>query len=132
MKPIATSIPKSIPVGAYCLCDDNSGAKIVQIIGVIGMKGRARRYPRVGIGDIAVAAVKKGSPEMVKKVTNVVVIRQKKAIRRPNGLRVSFEDNAVAVVDEQGIPRGTEIKGVIAREVAERYPKVAAIAWGVV
>ena len=69
---------------------------------------------------------------MIKKVERALVIRQKSAIRRPNGLRVCFEDNAVALVDEGGLPKGTEIKGVIAREVVESFPKVAAIASGII
>ena len=59
-------------------------------------------------------------------------MRQKKEIRRANGSRVSFEDNACVLVNDDKLPIGTEIKGVIAKEVAERYPKVAAIAPGVV
>jgi len=132
VKGISTKIPKALPVGAFLVCDDNSGAKIVQIIGVIHSKGKRGRYPRVGIGDVAIVAVKKGSAQMIKKVERALIIRQKKPIRRANGLRVSFEDNACALVDETGLPKGTEIKGVIAREVAERFPKVSAIAWGVI
>ena len=52
--------------------------------------------------------------------------------RRASGLRVGFEDNAAVLVDDTGLPKGTEIKGAIAREVAERFPKVAAIAAAVV
>ena len=69
---------------------------------------------------------------MVKKKIKAVIIRQKKEITRPNGNRVSFEDNACVLVNDEKLPIGTEIKGVIAKEVAERYPKVAAIAPGVV
>lgn len=132
VKAIATQIPKVLPVGALLNCDDNSGARIVQIIGVVGARGRKRRYPTAGITDVVIVAVKKGTPQMLKKVERAVIIRQRKPIRRASGLRVAFEDNACALVDEAGIPKGTEIKGVIAREVAERWPKLAAIAWGIV
>jgi len=64
-----------------------------------------------------VVSVKKGTPEMRKQVLNAVVIRQKKEYRRPDGLRVSFEDNAAVITDLDGIPKGTEIKGPVAREV---------------
>jgi large subunit ribosomal protein L14 len=57
-----------------------------------------------------------------------VVIRQKKEIRRVSGLRLSFEDNAMVVVNERGEPKGTEIKGPVAREVAERFPKIGSMA----
>jgi large subunit ribosomal protein L14 len=132
MKGLATVVPRSLPVGAFLTCDDNSGAKVVQIIGVIHAASRLRRYPRVGIGDTAIVAVKKGSPQMVKKVERALIIRQRKSIRRPNGLHIMFEDNACALIDETGLPKGTEIKGAVAREVAERYPKVAAIAWAII
>ena len=79
----------------------------------------------MGLGDSATVTVKKGTPDMRKKLVRAVVIRQKKEMRRPNGIRVSFEDNAVVVVDEKNEPKGTEIKGPVAREVAERYPNSA-------
>ena len=65
---------------------------------------------------------------MRKKLVKAVVVRQKKEFRRPNGLRVSFEENAMVLVNETGDPRGTEIKGPVAREVAARYPKIASMA----
>jgi len=131
-KGIASKVMKPLTIGTRMLCDDNSGAKLVEIIGVVGWKGKKRRYPIVGVGDVAIVAVKKGAPQMIKKIERALIIRQKSAIRRPNGLRVCFEDNACALVDESGLPKGTEIKGVIAREIVENYSKVAAIAWGVV
>ncbi|MEW6328935.1 MAG: 50S ribosomal protein L14 [Candidatus Micrarchaeota archaeon] len=132
MKGLGTHITKTLSTGSRMLCDDNSGAKIVQIIGVKGWKGKRGEYPKVGIGDTVIVAVKVGKPEMVKKIEKAVIIRQKKEIHRPNGTRMQFEDNAVVLIDDQGLPKGTEIKGAIAREVAERFPKVAAIAAAVV
>ena len=61
-----------------------------------------------------------------------MIIRQRMQYRRPNGVRIQFEDNAAVLVDDQGLPVGTEIKGAVAREVADRFPKVAAIAAAVV
>jgi large subunit ribosomal protein L14 len=69
---------------------------------------------------------------MKKKVLKAAVVRQKQTFRRPNGMRMCFEDNAVVIIDDQGLPVGTEIKGVVAREVADRFPKVAAIAVAIV
>jgi large subunit ribosomal protein L14 len=77
---------------------------------------------------MCVVSVKKGTPEMRKQIMYAVIVRQKKEIRRPDGLRVSFEDNAVVIVDEDGLPKGTDLKGPIAREVAERYPKIGTTA----
>ena len=128
MKALPSRIPRSLPVGAVVTCDDNSGAKIVQIIGIKGWHAKRNRYPAAGIGDVVSVAVKKGNPQMRKKIERAVVIRQRKEIRRGSGVRVKFEDNAVVLIDEQGLPKGTEIKGAVAREVAERFPKVVGIA----
>lgn len=75
-----------------------------------------------------VVSVKKGTPEMRKQILNAVVVRQKKEYRRLDGLRVSFEDNAAVITDLDGIPKGTEIKGPVAREAAERFSKIATAA----
>ncbi len=132
MRGLGSNVPKALTLGSRLTCHDNSGAKIVAIIGVEGYKGVRNRNPTAGIGSLIIAAVKKGKPEMVKKKVKAVIIRQKKEFRRPNGLRVSFEDNACVLVNDDGLPIGTEIKGVVAKEVAERYPKVTAIAPGVI
>jgi len=132
MKGLAAHIPKALHIGSRMACDDNSGAKIVQIIGVRQWHGNRFQYPAAGIGDVVMVAVKKGTPQMKKKIERALIVRQKKEFRRANGLRVSFEDNAVVLVDDGGLPKGTEIKGAIAREVAERFPKVSAIAAAVV
>ena len=128
---LTAKITKPITVGTRLLCDDNSGAKIVEVINVIGWHARLRRYPSAGIGDIVMVAVKKGKPEMVKKKEKAVIVRQKKEYRRGKE-RVRFEDNACVLIDDQGLPKGTEIKGCVAREIAERYPKVVGIASSVV
>jgi large subunit ribosomal protein L14 len=113
-------------------CADNTGAREVQIVSVFGYHGVRRRQPKMGLGDIATVSVKKGTPDMRRKLVRAVVIRQKKEIRRPNGMRITFEDNAMVVVDEKNEPRGTEIKGPVAREVAERFPKIGSMATTIV
>lgn len=132
MKGLTGKIVKGLTTGSYLLCHDNSGAKEVFIFGVKGAGGVRSRNPSVGIGDVVIVSVKKGNPDMVKKVVKALIIRQKKEFRRANGIRISFEDNAAVLITDDGLPVATEIKGVVAREVAERYPKVAAIAPGVV
>ena len=77
---------------------------------------------------MSIASVKTGTPQMVKKKVRAVIIRQKQTIRRANGLRVKFEDNAGVLVTDADIAVGTEIKGAMAREVVERYIKLAGIA----
>jgi large subunit ribosomal protein L14 len=122
---------KPLTIGTIMSCDDNSGAKTVMIIGVKQTKARLRRYPSAGIADIVIVAVKRGKPEMIKKKEKAVIIRQKKEFRRGRE-RVRFEDNACVLIDDANLPKGTEIKGAVAREIAERFPKVVALAAAVV
>ncbi len=128
MKGIKAKIPRPLNSSARLPCADNTGARVVEIISVLKYRGVKNRHPRAGIGDMLVVSVKKGTPQMRKQVLKAVVIRQKKEFRRPDGLRVAFEDNAAVIVDDEGIPKGTEIKGPVAREAAERYSKIASAA----
>jgi large subunit ribosomal protein L14 len=107
---------------------DNSGAREVAIIGVPGYRGRLRRVPPAGVGDLVVVSVKKGTPEMRKKIFKAIIVRQRRPYRRPDGSWVSFEDNAVVILTPEGTPKGTEIRGPIAREAAERWPQIANLA----
>jgi LSU ribosomal protein L14P len=128
MKAKLSRIPRSLQTGTQLICADNTGARVVQIISVDLYHGVRRRQPKMGLGDLATISVKKGTPDMRKKMEKAVVIRQRKEFRRPDGLRVCFDDNAMVIVNENGEPKGTEIKGPVAREVAERYPKIASMA----
>ena len=132
MKALSSKVTRGITLGTRLLCHDNSGARQVEVIGVLRSNTTRRRNPSAGVGKVVIAAVKKGNPQMVKKVVKALIIRQKKEFRRANGMRISFEDNAAVLVTDEGLPVGTEIKGVVAKEVAERYPKVAAISPGVI
>ena len=132
MKSISANVTKGLTRGSYCLCADNSGAKEVMIISVFRHTSRKRMQPRAGIADMVNVVVKTGKPEIRKKVERAVIVRVRKEFKRPDGLRVKFEDNAVVLVDEKGLPKASEIKGVIAKEVGERFPKIAGIAPGVV
>ena len=128
MKAIGSSVTKGIQVGTLLVCADNTGAKELKMIGVVGFKGRKRRRPTAGVGDEIIVSVTKGKPDMKGKVFHAVIIRQRKEFRRPDGTRVKFEDNAAVIVNDKGEPRGTEVKGPVAREVGERFPKVVRIA----
>jgi len=128
MRGLGSRITGGLTIGSRLACDDNSGAKIVQIIGMKGSRSRLRRVPATGVGSVVIVSVKKGAPKVRKQKFWAVIIRQKKEWRRPNGMRVQCEDNAVALVGEDLLPKGTEIKGAVAREVATRFPKVAGIA----
>lgn len=128
MKAVKASVTRGIPVGAYINCADNTGAKLLKVISVMGYKGRRRRLPAAGVGDLIKCSVKEGTVKWRKQVVTAVIVRQRKEYRRPNGLRVSFEDNAAVLVNEKGEPLGTQIKGPIAKEVVERFPAVGKIA----
>lgn len=121
---------RALPIGAYLKVADNSGAKVIQIIGVVGYKGTRRRLASAGVGDMVIATVKKGRPDIRHQVVRAVVVRQRKEYRRLDGMRVKFEDNAAAIVTPEGVPRGgTEIRGgAIAREAAERWVRLGSIA----
>lgn len=110
---------------------DNSGAKLVQVIKVLG--GTRRRYAR--LGDIIVGSVKVVEPrKMVKKkdIVRAVIIRQRDAYRRSDGSYISFDDNA-AVVLEGEEPKGGRIFGPVAREIRERgFTKIVSLAKEVV
>jgi len=97
---------------------DNSGARIVRCFRILG--GSRKRYARVG--DIIIASVKIAEPRKpVKKkdIIRAVVIRSRQPIRRPDGSLVRFDENAVALIDEKGEPRGTRVFGPLPREVKE-------------
>ncbi|MDP2750399.1 MAG: 50S ribosomal protein L14 [Nanoarchaeota archaeon] len=129
MKAVKARIVKGIPVGANIEACDNSGAKIIKVFTVYGHKTRKGRIPAAGVGDMIMAAVKKGKPDMRKQTVLAVVVRQKKEYRRRDGTRIKFEDNAAVVLkDEKGNPKGTLLKGPIAKEVAEKWPMVAKLA----
>ncbi len=128
MKGIKAKITKALPTGARLDCVDNTGAKVLQIIAVKGYRGVKNRYPKAGIGDVVIVTVKKGRPEIKKQIVRAVIVRQRKEFRRPSGMRVKFEDNAAVIVDEKGMPTGSEIRGPVAREAVERFAKLASAA----
>ncbi|MDI6720865.1 MAG: 50S ribosomal protein L14 [Candidatus Aenigmarchaeota archaeon] len=129
MKAITASITKSIPLKARLVCADNSGAKELELIAVRGYKGRLRRLPKAGIGDVIICSVKKGKEKIRKTVVYAVIVRQKKEYRRIDGNHVRFEDNAAVLVNPKTLePIGTEIRTVIAKEVVERFSPIGKIA----
>lgn len=129
MKAISARVTKALNLGAYVTAADNSGARIVKIVGVKRAKGRKGKQVAARVADFVKVSVRKGIPDMKGKVFDAIVIRQKKPYRRPNGERISFEDNAVAILkDDKGNPKGTQIKGSVAREVMERWSSVAKLA----
>lgn len=121
-------ISAGLQVGSYVKVTDNSGAKEIMVIGAPAYKAKLRRLPQASVGDLVIATVKKGTPEMRRQVVRAVIVRQKRPYKRRDGTWVMFEDNAAVIVTPEGLPKGTEIRGPIAREVAERWPRIAALA----
>ena len=117
-----------IQVGTKVIITDNTGGKRAEVFKVL--KGSKRRYAR--IGDIVVLAVKSAEPrKSVKKsdVLRAVVVRQKKPFRRKDGSYISFDDNAVVILEKDKEPKGGRIFGPIPREISELgSQKIASLA----
>lgn len=107
---------------------DNSGAKRLKCIKVLG--GSGRKY--ASVGDVIVAAVKEATPGgVVKKgdVVRAVVVRTKREIKRKDGSQIRFGENAAVIINDQGVPRGTRIFGPVARELREKdYMRIISLA----
>ena len=129
MKGLKANVTRGVQRGSYLLACDNSGAKSLFVVSFKRSKTVKGRNPSGGVGDLIMASVRKGNPEMRKKLVPAIIVRQKKEYRRSDGMRVKFEDNAAVVLkDDKGNPKGTLIKGPIAKEAAARWPAVAKIA----
>lgn len=129
MRAISAKATVGVNIGTKMIAADNSGAKVVKVVSVKRGKGKKGKQMCAKVADWVKVAVKSGNPDMKGKVFDAVLIRQKKPFRRLTGERIAFEDNAVALLkDEKGNPKGTQIKGPIAKEIMERWPQVAKIA----
>ncbi len=117
-----------IQVETFLNVADNSGAKTVQCIKVLG--GSKRKY--ASIGDIIVVAVKDALPtSTIKKgsVERAVIVRTHKEYRRPDGTYIRFDDNACVIIDANKNPKGKRIFGPVARELREKdYMKIVSLA----
>ena len=110
-----------------CVVADNSGAKEVLCIRVLG--GTGKRY--ASIGDKIVVTVKSALPSSeIKKgtVSKAVVVRTRKEVRRPDGSYIRFDDNAVVLLNNQDEIRGTHIFGPVAPELRDKYMKIVSLA----
>ncbi len=107
---------------------DNSGAKKVRCIRVLG--GSGRKY--ASVGDLVVVAVKAAIPNgTVKKgeVSRAVIVRTKKEVRRKDGSYIRFDENAAVLINNQNEPKGTRIFGPVARELREKqFMKIVSLA----
>jgi len=116
-----------IQVGTNLKVTDNTGAKLIRVIRVLG--GTRRRYAQ--IGDIIVASVKVAEPRKIvkkKEVVKAVIVRQKKALRREDGSYIRFDDNAAVILAGEE-PKGNRIFGPIPRELKDRgFTKIISLA----
>ncbi len=129
MKAINARATRGLNIGSKVLASDNSGARIVRIVSVKRGKTTKGRQQYAKIGDQIKVSVRAGKPEMKGEVFDAVIIRQKKVYRRNTGERIGFEDNAVALLkDDKGNPKGTQIKGPVAKELVERWKAITKIA----
>merc|ERR1712088_36383 len=101
-------ISLACPVGAVMNCADNTGGKNLYVIAVYGIRGRLNRLPAACSGDMVLATVKKGKPELRKK-----------------GQFIYFEDNAGVIVNNKGEMKGSAITGPVAKECADLWPRIA-------
>lgn len=117
---------------------DNSGAKVVMVIGVLGGSTARGKYTRrqAGVGDRVVCSIKKALPNSDVKTgdkVRAVIVRTKYPIRRADGSYVRFDSNAVVLINDDGNPRGTRIFGAVARELrSKQYMKIVSLASEVV
>ena len=129
MKAVPAKVTRGLPFGARIPVCDNSGAKLIRLFSVKRHKTVKGRLQAAGVGDLIMASVIKGKPEMRKQVVFAVVVRQKREYRRRNGTRIKFEDNAAVVLkDDKGNPKGTLFKGAIAKEACQRWPGISKLA----
>ncbi|KKU77637.1 MAG: 50S ribosomal protein L14 [Candidatus Peregrinibacteria bacterium GW2011_GWA2_47_7] len=107
---------------------DNTGAKAVECIKVLGSSGRRYAY----VGDTIVVSIKDAAPRgLVKKKTieRAVIVRTIKPVMRKDGTQVRFDDNAVVIVSKDGEPKGSRVFGPVARELRERgFRKIISLA----
>lgn len=121
-------------------CADNTGARTIQCIKVLG--GSKRRYATVG--DVVIGVIKSATPtcemfqkqrkaDKKKRVVRCVIVRVKKAVRREDGSYVRFDRNAAVIINPAGEPRGTRIFGAVARELRGKgFMKIVSLAGEVV
>ncbi len=118
-------LAKGLQVGSIINCADNTGARRLRIVNIVGYKGRLRRVPSASVGDRILVSVRKGNPTLRKQVLPAIIVRQRQQFRRANGMWIQFEDNAAVIITPEGELRGSEVRGPVAKEAAERWPRIA-------
>merc|ERR1711991_65071 len=114
-----------MPVAAVMNCADNTGAKNLYVMAVKNWGARLNRYPSAATGTMVMATVKKGKPDLRKKVMPAIVVRQRMPWQRKDGMVIYFEDNAGVIVNPKGEMKGSAITGPVAKEAADLWHKIA-------
>ena len=137
---VKNKISCCIPTACVMNCADNTGAKNLYVVAVTMIGSRLNRLPKGSVGELFLASVKRGKPELRKKVMPAVIIRQRKAYRRREGYFLYFEgkyitnhlfnvclilDNAGVIVTPKGEMKGSAISGPVAKECSELWPRIA-------
>ena len=121
-------ITRGLPVGAQLVASDNSGARVLNLIAVKGASTRLNRIPSAQIGDIVICSVVKGNQKIRRQIVHAIIVRQIQRYKRFDGSWISFSDNAAVVVNENGDLKASEIRGAVAKECAEKWPRLASAA----
>jgi large subunit ribosomal protein L14 len=121
-------VSTGLVTGSMIDCADNTGARKLKLIQVVGYKGRRRRLPKAGVGDLVIVSCREGTPEMRRQLFNAVIIRQRKPFPRRDGSWIQFDDNAAVILTPDGEMRGSDVKGPVAREAVDRWPRLNQIA----
>ena len=121
-------VTRGLPIGAQLVAADNSGARILNLVAVKKAKMRVRQVPSAKVGDLCICSVVKGNQKIRRQIVHAIIIRQKQRYQRADGTSISFYDNAAVIVNENGDLKATEIRGAIAKECAERWPRLSSAA----
>lgn len=121
-------LPRTLVAGSVINCADNTGARKLRLISITGYKGRLRRMPAGCVGDRVIVSVREGRPDLRKQVLPAIIVRQRMPYRRSDGMWLRFEDNAAILITPEGELQGSKIRGPVAKEAAERWPRIASVA----
>ena len=132
MQGVKLKMALGLPVSALINCADNSGAKNLYIFAAKKIQAALNRLPSASVGDMVLCTVKKGKPDLKKKVLYGVIVRQRKPWRRRDGYFIYFQDNDGVIISNKGDMKGSSILGPIAKECADLWPKLAAASESVV
>jgi len=117
-----------IQQGTWLKVADNTGAKVAKCIKVLGASKRRYAY----LGDVIVVSIKDAAPRGIVKKKSIqkgVIVRQRKEFGRKDGSYVRFDENALVIVDEDNMPKGTRVFGPIAKELREKgFQKIISLA----